>query len=267
MEPSAEYPVRRFQDGQFRSIPDPVVTETRIELDVNDGQLRLAMLTLASDLEAMAVGFLVGEGALRDVDDLDTVEYCPDEGRITVRGQFDADVLENITLRWTLGTGCGGGGTSRDMDSPPYAPVKPGPMITAPRLIELAGEWAGQSDLWRKTGGVHACALCDEGGIILSAQDIGRHNAFDKVVGMAVMEKIDLTDKIVLSTGRLAGEIVSKAVACGLPILASRSAVTSMALKLARRFGVTLVGFMRGGRLNVYTGYERITAGQDSPEQ
>jgi len=105
---------------------------------------------------------------------------------------------------------------------------------------------------------VHACALADENDLLLYAEDVGRHNAFDKIVGMAVLGDVALADKLVITTGRLSGEIVAKAFNCGVPMLASRSAVTDLAVELARRSGMTLVGFLRGRRLNVYTGYQRV---------
>jgi len=258
--PIDDCPIRRFDGGQWSSAGDPVIREQRIELDVNDGQVRIAMLCLPRDLEALAAGFLLGEGALRSRDDLHDATYLPEEARLTVRGNFDAEALENINVRWTWGTGCGGGGTSRDVDDNTYAPVARGPTVTPEQLIALGKSFRERSDLWRSTGGVHTCALADCERLIVLAEDVGRHNAFDKAVGMAVLAGIDLSDKIVLSTGRLSTEIVSKAVACGATVLVSQSAVTALAVTLARRFGVTLVGFLRGRRLNVYTGFQRIAS-------
>lgn len=267
MELSSDFPTRRFEAGRASSVADAVVTETRVELDVNDGQARIAMLCLPADLEALGVGFLLGEGVLRRADDLRCVEARPEAGKVIIRGDFDADALENLNLRWTWGSGCGRGGTSRDLDEPAYAPLGPGPIITSGRLLAMSTDFARRaSDLWRRTGGVHACALADESEMLL-AEDVGRHNAFDKVVGMAVLKGVDPAGKIAIATGRLSAEIVSKAVACRVPILASRSAVTSLAIQLARRFGLTLVGFLRGGRLNVYAGFERVRAEQGSSDE
>ena len=261
MQLTREYPIRRFEAGESKAAADRVVTEMRVELDVNDGQLRLAVLCMPRDLEALTVGFLVGEGALHRPEDLHEVRFLPDERKVVARGDFDADVLENISLRWAWGTGCGGGGTSRDMDAPAQEPVGPGRTYTTRQFHDLAQQFAGRAGLWRRTGGVHACALCDGEAILLFAEDVGRHNAFDKVVGAAFVDRIDVSDKLILTTGRLSAEIVSKAAAARVPMLASRSAVTSLAVELAGRFGLTLVGFLRGGRLNVYTGYHRIAAG------
>jgi len=260
MDPVEEYPIRRFEAGRASAIVDRVITELRIELEINDRD-RLALLCLPQDLEALAAGFLMGEGILRTRKDLSEVRALPAEGRVLVRGDFDADALEALGRRWTWGTGCGAGGTSRDLDAPAYAPVGPGKAISPERLRELSAAFSAKASLWRQTGGVHACALACQEGIVVFAEDIGRHNAFDKIMGRALLDGIDVSDKLVLTTGRISAEIVSKAVACRVPMLVSRSAVTSLGVRLASRFGLTLVGFLRGRRMNVYTGFERVTGG------
>ncbi len=256
MAPYDSFPIRKFEDGRLVSASDRVITEMRVELDIG-GMVKVGMLCLPQQLEALAIGFLLGEGILRS-EDVESVEVSIDGQEIHLRGDFDADAAEAIHRRWTWGTGCGGGGTSRDLDSGAFAPVGAGPTMDAERLWQLSREFHGRTSLWRDTGGVHACALADAEGILLFAEDIGRHNAFDKIMGVAAMDGIDVGDKLMLATGRLTAEIVSKAVACGAPMLASRAAVTSLAIGAARRFGVTLVGFLRNRRMNVYTGYQRV---------
>ena len=260
MDPCVEQPIRRFERGQFVASIDPVIRETRIELNVNEGSLRLTMLCLANELPELAVGFLRSEGVLRRREDLEAVEYVEGDRTVFVRGSFDGDGLEAIRRRWTLATGCGGGGTSADLEHPGYPSVGEGPVVDPEALLELMRRFQNRMHLWKRTGGVHACSLADGSGLVITAEDVGRHNAFDKVVGRAFLENVDCSDKLVLTTGRLSAEMVSKAIACGLPILASRGAVTALGIDLARRFGITLVGFARGKRLNVYTGYQRIVA-------
>ncbi|MBT3198632.1 MAG: formate dehydrogenase accessory sulfurtransferase FdhD [Phycisphaerales bacterium] len=253
-------PIRRFEDGKPAAMIDKVITEARIQLDINDGQHSLAMLCLPHDLESLAVGFLIGEGALRDRADLRDVRVNIENNKVFIHGDLDEDSLEAMANRWTWGTGCGSGGTGRDLDAPAFGRVGEGLNVGANKLIELAKNFTAKADMWKSTGGLHACGLADNEKIILFAEDVGRHNAFDKIMGRAFLDEIDLSDKMVLMTGRLSAEIVSKAVACGLTMLVSRSAVTALGAKLAGRFGLTLVGFLRGKRLNVYTGFDRVTA-------
>jgi len=257
MDLTREHPIRRFESGRAVSATDPVIREARIELDLNDGQFQIAMLCLPRDLEALAVGFLLSEGALTDAGDLESIEVL-EGGRILLHGRFDADVLANMSRRWTWGTGCGGGGTGRDTEGPRFALLAAEPTITADQLLALSRAFAERTGLWRETGGVHACALADANEVLLFAEDVGRHNAFDKIIGMAARAGVDPSDKIALTTGRLSSEIVAKALACRVPILASRSAVTDLAIRLAKRSAQTLVGFLRGRRMNVYTGFQRV---------
>ena len=257
-ELSREQPVRRFEDGRFAAMADPVINETRVELDINDGQVRMAMLCLPRDLKELAVGFLMGEGVLAGPQALTGVEVLPGDNRVLVRGEFDAEALETLSRRWTWGSGCGGGGTSQDLDRPAFRPVRGGPCVPGETLLRMLREFERSLDLWRLTGGVHACALASVDEVIVSTEDVGRHNAFDKIIGAAALRGISLADKFVMTTGRLSAEIVSKAVSVRVPMLVSRCAVTGLGVQLARRFGLTLVGFARGRRLNVYTGYERV---------
>ena len=162
-----------------------------------------------------------------------------------------------------FGTGCGGGGADQDsMLLATHPPLNSRLSLPAFRLASLAEEFGRRSALHRMTGGVHACGIADTDKVLLFAEDVSRHNAFDKAAGMAVRGGLDTSQKIALTTCRLSAGIVGKAIAHGLPILASRSAPTAMGLQLAQRFGLTLVGFLRGQRMNVYTGYQRVTPGE-----
>ncbi len=259
-----EWPIRRYnRSGQQTALNDRVVREQRIELVLN-GSPVLAMLALPRDVEALALGFLVSEGLWRDYEQLPEVCFDTSAGQVQCTGRFDDDAVESIHRRWTFGTGCGGGGTARDpsrLDE--CRPIGSELTVTVSRLITLGREFSRRGELYRMTGGVHACGIADTERVLLFAEDVGRHNAFDKVAGMALQCAMDLTHKIALTTGRLSAEIVAKAIAHGVPILASSSAPTAMGVQWSRRFGLTLVGFMRAGRMNVYTGYQRVGGDDD----
>ncbi|MFH0982527.1 MAG: formate dehydrogenase accessory sulfurtransferase FdhD [Planctomycetota bacterium] len=259
-----DWPIRRYQrSGEHQALNDPVVREQRIELVLNDVPL-LAMLALPKDIEALAVGFLVSEGLWRDRVQLPEIEFDPEAGRVCCRGRFDEDAAESIHRRWTFGTGCGGGGTGRDPSRlAECRPLDSRLIVSAAQLAALGRDFGRRGLLYRTTGGVHACGIATTDQLLLFAEDVGRHNAFDKVAGMALRGDLDLSDKIALTTGRLSAEIVSKAIAHGVPILASSSAPTAMGVQWSRRFGMTLVGFLRGGRMNVYTGYQRVVPAAD----
>jgi FdhD protein len=262
-EQTIDWPIHRYQRGRQSAIIDQVVREQRLELVLNGTPL-LAMLALPRDVEALALGFLYSEGLWDDRRRLPEIRFDAAAGQIHCAGAFDEDAIESIHRRWTFGTGCGGGGTARDSSWLARCRVIDSPMTVRPaQLSALAREFSRQTHLYRLTGGVHACGIADKDSVILFAEDVGRHNAFDKVAGMALQKGVDLSEKLALTTGRLSAEIVGKAVAHRLPILASSSAPTAMSVHWARRFGLTLVGFLRGERMNVYTGYQRIAGSDD----
>lgn len=254
-----EWPIRRYRrSGEVTALNDVVVREQRIQLVLNGTPL-LAMLALPRDVQALALGFLVSEGLCRDRKRLPEIEFDPGSGEVRCTGEFDVDAVESIHSRWSFGTGCGGGGTARDLSVlADCKPVNSRLTIKASQLTALAREFARQTHLYRITGGVHACALADPEKILVVAEDVGRHNAFDKVAGMALLNGMDVDQRIALTSGRLSAEIVAKAIGIGVPILASFSAPTAMGVQWSRRFGLTLVGFLRGSRMNVYTGYQRV---------
>ncbi len=253
------WPIRRYSpSGECTAVNDRLIRERRIELVVNDTPI-LAMLALPRDVEALALGFLISEGLCRDRREMPEVCFDTESGQVRCTGLFDDDAMEAIHRRWTFGTGCGGGGTGRDPSRlADCRPLDNPVTISAEQLAARGREFGRASSLYRLTGGVHACGIADTESLLFTAEDVGRHNAFDKVAGMAVQRKLDLSDKIALTSGRVSAEIIGKAVAHGVPILASSSAPTAMGVEWARRFGLTVVGFLRGRRMNIYTGYQRV---------
>ncbi len=253
------WPIRRYSPaGECTAVNDRLVRERRIELVVNDTPL-LAMLALPRDVEALALGFLISEGLCRDRRAMPEVHFDAEAGQARCSGEFDDDAIEAIHRRWTFGTGCGGGGTGRDPSRlADCRPLDNLITVSAAQLSALGREFGRAGSLYRLTGGVHACGIADPEKLLLTAEDVGRHNAFDKVAGMALQRELDLSDKIALTSGRISAEIIGKTVAHGVPILASSSAPTAMGVEWARRFGLTVIGFLRGRRMNIYTGYQRV---------
>jgi FdhD protein len=254
-----EWPIRRYHgSGEQTTLRDIVVREQRIWLVLNGTPL-LAMLALPRDVEALALGFLVSEGLWRDRERLPEVRFDASSSQVECLGDFNEQAVRGIHRQWTFGTGCGGGGTARDLRLlGECRPLESSLTIRVSQLVALGRELRRRGHLHRMTGGVHACGIADPDRILLFAEDVGRHNAFDKVAGMALQSGMDMSQKIALTTGRLSVEIVSKAVAHGVPILASLSAPTALGVRWARRFALTLVGFLRGEHMNVYTGYHRV---------
>jgi len=130
--------------------------------------------------------------------------------------------------------------------------------VTPAQVLSLSKGFQGASELYRTTHGVHSAALCDRQKILVFAEDIGRHNAVDKVLGRCLLDGIPVSDRILITSGRISSEILFKTAGSGIPVLVSKSAPTDLGVDLARELGITLIGLVRGGGMNVYAGEERI---------
>jgi FdhD protein len=130
--------------------------------------------------------------------------------------------------------------------------------ISPEKILALMKKFQKSSLEFKKTGGVHSAALCNEKEILIFKDDIGRHNAVDKVIGEGIISEIDFTDKIILTSGRISSEILLKTNRCKIQIVASFSAPTDQSVRIARELNITLAGFVRGNRMNIYSGEERI---------
>jgi FdhD protein len=259
--------VERFGPAGGGARGDLVVVEEPLQVHVEHrGVLRLlgsTMRTPGHDLE-LAVGLAVGEGVVRSLADLAGVRPCrdgegggPGDVAVVVRDSADVD-LSRLGRVSTPSSACGLCGRD-EIDA------VLGAMPAIDREVEVdAAVLAGLPDLmrlrqnvFRRTGGLHAAALATAGGeLLVVREDVGRHNAVDKVVGRAVMDGLH-ADVLVVS-GRAGFEIVQKAAMAGIPVVAAVSAPTSLSVEAARDCGLTLVAFVRAGRLNVYSGGERI---------
>jgi len=250
--------ITRFgREGPLRT-DDLIVREERFELFLN-GRFFVAFACLPNDLEAFATGFLATEGLL-DPRTRFHVSVDHETYRLDVSGEFDDESLASFSNRRTLTSGCGGGVTGKDIADPVRCLRVDTDLTVSPDSI-LAGmqRLREEASLYRLTGGAHIAALADGcGRLILTAQDIGRHTAVDKVIGKAILSGVEVSRCVLICSGRLSSEITLKALHARAPVLASRAAPTDLSVRLARRYLLTLVGFVRGHRMNVYSVPERI---------
>ncbi|PZG47580.1 sulfurtransferase FdhD [Spongiactinospora gelatinilytica] len=273
--PTTRTRLREVSGERVRDRRDDLVTEEPLEIRIQAGSARrtlaITMRTPGADFE-LAAGFLHGEG-VAGPGDIAAIGYCtdedvPDEARyntVTVRlAGADLPELPSLDRHFMTSSACGVCGTasidalrSRSM---PYLTVQDGPRITPTVLYELPGKLRVAQSVFGKTGGLHACGLFTPDGTPLATrEDVGRHNALDKLVGWAVLGgRLPLRDHVLLVSGRTSYEIVQKAVAAGISVVCGVSAPSSLAVELAREFGITLAGFLRGERFNVYACPERI---------
>ena len=233
---------------------DTVVVEHRLQIILN-GRPLVWINCLPVGLEPLAVGFLVSEGLLDGAGAISDLAVAPDLARVDVRGRVDPDRLVTFRERLSITSGCGGGASAADEALPASeseARFRPEDLIG--RITEMAAA----SRLFRDTGGVHLAAATDGSGLSAVAEDVGRAAAVDKTIGLCLRQGAPLGERAILTTGRASADIVAKAARAGLPVVVSRGATTSRAVALARSAEVTVAGFARRGRMNVYTAAWRL---------
>lgn len=269
---------RRPGGDALAATPDAVALEEPLELRLAAGDERRTLavtMRTPGDDGALAAGFLHGEGLIRDralIAGVRTlVEEDPESGARSdvVEVELAARRLPNLRSlerHFFTGSACGVCGRVA-LDEHLVGdcrPVSPGPRVAADVLDALPGTLRAAQEGFAATGGLHAAALFDpDGRLLAAAEDVGRHNALDKLIGRELLEgRLEpdrpLEGSAVLVSGRASFELVQKSLAAGVPILCAVSAPTSLAVEVAGRFGMTLVGFLREGRFNVYCGRERI---------
>jgi FdhD protein len=235
-----------------------IVQEVPLTVFLNGKEL-ITLLTTGDANRELAVGFLLSEGFLQDKEDLKSLRVDDEAGTVEIQLTGDLDLTEKLWGKRAVTSGCGKGATFYHvLDSIQASPVTSDATITPSQVYALMKELNQLSDLYRETRGVHNSALADEGEILVFRDDIGRHNAVDKIRGACFLEEIPLGDKFLVTTGRMSSEIVVTVAKRGVPILISRSAPTSLALDLAERIGLTLIGYVRGEKMTVYTGKQRV---------
>jgi FdhD protein len=274
VRPGSVTPVRltavELGDSRKRTA-DALATEEPMEIRVDapgmeQRQVAVTMRTPGNDFE-LAAGFLHTEGLVA-TGDVRSVRYCtvPREEQqynvvtVDLTRPYDADLLQR---NFYTTSSCGiCGKASLDSISVRCAPVADGPSVSEAVVVELPGRLREAQRLFDRTGGLHAAGLFDaEGRLLELREDVGRHNAVDKLVGHALLAgALPLSERVLMVSGRLSFEIVQKAAVAGIPVVCAVSAPSSLAVDAGRRFGMTLVGFLRGSRFNIYTGAERITA-------
>ena len=254
--------------GRERESREDLITE-EISLRLLAGHRRIAVLMCSpGDLEDLIRGFFYTNGLIQATDQIRriVINRATWSAFIELIPEIDP---ESLRLSGVIGSACGSsfpvdyseaaGQRDESAEDGWDSGVVEGGMLASSRHIsDLMEEFRKRSEIHRQTGGVHAAALADHTGVLVFREDIGRHNAVDKVIGAHLIRENSYIGKILLTSGRLSSEILQKAAACRLPIVVSRSAPTDRSVVLARERKITLIGFARGQRMNIYSGEERI---------
>lgn len=261
--------VLALRDGRAVDWPETVVGEEPLEIrcappGAPASRVSVTMRTPGNDFE-LAAGFLLTEGLVGGPGDLRAVRYCVevDEQRynvVTVDLAVPVE-LEGRRRELPVSASCGVCGTSSIEELEARCrPVGPGRTVPAELLLRLPEALRARQELFERTGGIHAAGLFDlEGGLLALREDIGRHNAVDKLLGWAALSgRWPLEEAILVVSGRVSFEIIQKAAVGRIPIVVAVSAPSSLAVETADRLGMTLLAFVRDGRGNVYAGAERV---------
>ena len=239
-----------------------VITERPLTLFLNAQEI-VTMMTIGDHPDLLAVGYLVNQNMLSRDDIITAIEHDEDLDVVVVRTQRETNYEEKLKKKVRT-SGCAQGTVFGDViDSFEKVKLTPGARLKTSWLYALTRQINTQPSLYLKAGAIHGCVLCEEDRPLVYMEDVGRHNAVDKVAGWMMLNKVDPANKIFYTTGRLTSEMVIKTVMMGIPILISRSGFTAWGVELARQAGLTLIGRARGKRFTALSGADRIVFDSD----
>lgn len=253
------FEIIKFSDDAGLPVDDPAAREVPLTI-VLDGRELGTLLCSPHDLKELACGFLFASGLINSAADLKSLTV--DERRWTAFADLASPSGPGeAALKRLYTPGCGNGTMYYSLAALACrAKAPPGPQLDPAEVAALMADLQRRAAVHLETGGTHAAALAGSSGIELFREDIGRHNALDKVIGARLLAGGDFRGAVLLSSGRVSSDALLKAGRCGAPAVIARGAPTSQAVRLAREAGITLIGFARGRRFNVYSGAERLTA-------
>ena len=255
-DPALSTPVRgRDQEGE--EIETSVVTERPLTLFLNSQEI-VTMMTIGDHPDLLAVGYLFNQNMLRADDVISAIEHDDDLDVVVVRTERETDYEEKLKKKVQT-SGCAQGTIFGDlMEEFEGVKLNADARVHTSWLYELQKKINTAPSLYLKAGAIHGCVLCEEDKPLIYVEDVGRHNAVDKIAGYMLLNNIPADDKSFYTTGRLTSEMVIKTVKMGIPILLSRSGFTAWGVDLAKQAGLTLIGRMRGKRFVVLAGEERV---------
>lgn len=241
---------RKFVDGTWQDAVLSVPKELPFTIYIKGVEL-VTILCSPTKLNCLVTGYLYYEGIIKDMKDIASMRVCEDDAM--------ADVILNksdfvLPQKKVLTSGCGGG-ISFNTNSPKMdSDIR----ISPKQLLRLMGLLMESASSYNLSGGIHTSALCDSSGILAIAEDIGRHNTLDKLIGECLLRKMSSSGKVLVASGRVSSEMIRKAAAMQTPVISSLTSPTERAVLLARDLGITLVGYARGNHLTVYSRPERL---------
>ena len=252
-----KFPISRLTREERSNIEDVVAIELPVTVILNDQEL-VTLLCSPKDLGYLAVGFLSSEGFIKSKDEIKKVVVDDERGVVRLQTVEAKEFAQDILFRRIISSGCGRGASFYNTADAASQKVESRLEVSVDEVFALVNEFQHSSQIYLDTGGVHSAALCDTSHILVFSDDIGRHNAVDKIFGKCMLEDIPTHDRLVITSGRISSEILHKVAKKGIPIIVSISAPTNLGVKIADTLGITLISSVRGKRMNVFTNDWRV---------
>ena len=253
------FPIQRITREGKTDTEDTITREQPLTIILNNQEL-VTLLCSPTDLKYLAIGFLASEGLLKSKEDIKKVLVDDTRGLVRVEIEGDNKDAGELIFKRLITSGCGRGASFYSAADSTSQKVASQVKISADEVFVLVNEFQHNSQLYLTTHGVHSAALCDRKSILVFSEDIGRHNAIDKIFGKCLLEDIPTADRAIITSGRITSEILHKVAKRGIPILVSISAPTNLGVKIAESLGITLIASVRGKKMNVYTCGWRVAA-------
>jgi FdhD protein len=255
MEGMEQLNLRRFDGERFSNAPGDVVREMLLEVVV-DGSPVVTIACAGIHLRELTTGFLKQEGLIENTGDILDMAFSSD--RVDIRTRGGKGSAQSPAAGKTIASSGARGSRTLNQEGGKQTLGPVCPKLDAQMILRLMDALLAATVIHERTRGTHCSALAAVQGILAAREDIGRHNTIDMLCGWALTEGLDLADKMLLTTGRVSSEIVSKACRMGVPVIVSHSAATSRAVMLAESLGIVVVGYVRGGKFIVYAGKEAV---------
>jgi len=246
----------RYGDDEPQDVTGAVPRESPLLIRVNGTDL-VTLLHTPARTTALVLGFLYLEGIIGGLDDVALLRVCDDETVAEVQLSREVDVAA-LQQRRTVTSGCGGGTTFGLLDPARLPPLSSPRPVSVAQVQDRMADLLLAAEAYLVAGGLHTSALSDGERLLVVAEDVGRHNTLDKLMGECLLRGLSPAGHILLSTGRISSEMLLKAARMGVPVVVSRTSPTDLSVALAQDLGITLIGYVRGPTLNVYAGAERV---------
>lgn len=252
MDVTKKYIIKKYQNEEVDEVEDLVVCEYPLTIFLNDQEF-ITLLCSPKSLKNLSIGFLYSEGIIKSASDIDSINIDEKMGYAYIKIGNVSKFAKQLYGKRVITTGCGKGSIFYNaLDSLKCKQFKNNLDIDYKKLLAIMKLFNKKSELFLETGGVHSVGLIDGDDILYFEEDIGRHNALDKIIGNCLIDNVNIEDKAIITSGRITSEIVLKCAKLGIGCIISRSAPTNLAIDTGKKLNIEIIGFARGNKLNVY---------------